>query len=398
METSFQDLDFLIEAIEDDKNDYLCENEEDPRSLQKLEELDSKRIFNMQGKCFDLKNLFEWVYNRQNYTNPFTNQRFNNEELKIIKREAIQRFPLLVEIAKINNIDPKTGVYNIDIINQFQTSQFTNIQRIFINCMKLVFNNKYLDLKEAIKLSLNNESTEFISFQISGTTFDYKNSLYDILLSDIVDEPILHNNSNRIRIYITAKKNYPASIKSQNNYRELEKLHIDAAESLVQKVFGTSLSQIVTNQNVMYYLGPSEYPISGRIKITFSKDTKDEKPFPQNDVIMSFHKSEFEAGYRKKYNYDTTIKDFLMDLINSVTSKMGNLGMNDQIAVINGFSVNVLNETSFTLADTIGAKFKNKVDRNGKIRVDIYINNDRTAGGYGGEVSSFSIESIMAII
>lgn len=395
MKRGLENLDLLAEVVEN-RLDYSCENEKDPLSSSKIETLDPKRIFNMQGKCFDLQSLFNWVFNEQKYTNPFTNEPFKAHELESIKKEAFDKFPLKVNIVRKDYTVPE-GESGVTPLAEFETSVFTNTKRLFINFVKSLFNVDSDSLEESLKLVLNNADTELVYVKIpEGEKYVFVEFSSLLLMSITGREMSL--NFNEIDIYVLSKSSFTEEQLSASPYQNKLKKQLEATKDLVTKVFGVDLEEIIENPNVVYYAPPVERLVSGTIKVTFSLNKEDEKPLPQNDLTISFHRDEFVAGYKKKYSLRTTIREVLKDIIESISMKMGNLGLNDRIAIINRFDVNIVNSQAFVLTDTLRSKFKNKIDRNNKLKLDIFINgNNMFSDGrsYNDVLTSFSVNEIM---
>ena len=106
-----------------------CRNGSDPFTLESLEGLEERRIINIQNDCFDLKPLFNWVYNEEKFTNPLTNIEFSDRDLSTIRGLALRDFPCEVEISV-----PWSGRFE-----NLKTSTLSNYQRVFINVMKKLY-------------------------------------------------------------------------------------------------------------------------------------------------------------------------------------------------------------------------------------------------------------------
>lgn len=79
-----------------------CRNDDDPFTMESLANLDSKQIIKIDGYCFDLKAIYNWVHNlRRNdgsyNNNPLTNLPFSIDDINMIKREAARNFPLVIQ-------------------------------------------------------------------------------------------------------------------------------------------------------------------------------------------------------------------------------------------------------------------------------------------------------------
>ena len=83
---------------------FNCRNDDDPFTLESLEGIDPKRIINIDGDCFDLKPLFNWVYNQEKMTNPLNRNTFGPETLERIKNAALKYFPCRVFIMNGNEV------------------------------------------------------------------------------------------------------------------------------------------------------------------------------------------------------------------------------------------------------------------------------------------------------
>lgn len=171
-----------------------CRNSEDPFTLDSLEGLESRRIINIERDCFDLKPLFNWVYNQEKFTNPLTNLPFSDQNLNRIKNAALQRFPCEVEVDEIS----------------IKTTTLSNYQRVFINVMKkLSPGNRISTLYDAMMDSVN---TLQIAFRVSvdlGVDGVLRADLAAFLLAEMKnttlgtgDEPLLGRLVKFEKVYI----------------------------------------------------------------------------------------------------------------------------------------------------------------------------------------------------
>jgi hypothetical protein len=60
-----------------------CRNEDDLFTLDPLDEIEPDRIININGDCYDLKPLYNWIYNLENRSNPSTGTEFSPEMLSL---------------------------------------------------------------------------------------------------------------------------------------------------------------------------------------------------------------------------------------------------------------------------------------------------------------------------
>lgn len=107
---------------------FNCRNDDDPFTLESLEGIDPKRIINIDGDCFDLKPLFNWVYNQEKMTNPLNRNTFGPETLERIKNAALKYFPCRVFIMNGN-----------EVAASFKTTTLSTWERIFINAARKLY-------------------------------------------------------------------------------------------------------------------------------------------------------------------------------------------------------------------------------------------------------------------
>lgn len=132
-----------------------CRNDSDPFTLDDFEDLEPSRIINIDGDCFDLKALFNWIYNQEKFKNPLTNLPFSEAALTKIKITALDRFPTLITVLTGST----TSVANVFT---FRTTGLSSFERMFINVMKTLYPNENITtIYEAIKISVNQKKLIF---------------------------------------------------------------------------------------------------------------------------------------------------------------------------------------------------------------------------------------------
>lgn len=82
------------------------DDEEDIISFESFDELPREMIIKIQGRCYDLKAIYNWVFNNNRIVNPYTNVDFSPADLQLIQTTAQERFPLTVTVSKIQGQSP----------------------------------------------------------------------------------------------------------------------------------------------------------------------------------------------------------------------------------------------------------------------------------------------------
>lgn len=78
-----------------------CENDTDPFSMDEFATMDPKDIISIDGTCYNLTALFNWVSNLEKKTDPFTNLEFSEEAITRIKNAGLERFPMAIKITSL---------------------------------------------------------------------------------------------------------------------------------------------------------------------------------------------------------------------------------------------------------------------------------------------------------
>ena len=170
-----------------------CRNDSDPFTLESLRSIQPYRIINIEDDCFDLKPLFNWVYNLNKKTNPLTNVRFTEDQLVAIKSKALQVFPFVVDISK--------HVYDDEDSQQFDTTNLTSWERIFLNTVSILTGEttKNFSLRQVILYVTENR---LLLITVSNTSADNRQiPISEHLRREIVESSpigIVDNGSIRI--------------------------------------------------------------------------------------------------------------------------------------------------------------------------------------------------------
>jgi hypothetical protein len=177
-----------------------CRNEEDPFSLDPLSDFEPNRIINIGKDCFDLKALFNWVYNLQNLRNPLTNIEFTAVEIQSIGQAAMDRYGMEVEYV---SLDTNSTIKAI-------STSLTTWKRLFINGVNMIAENFYID---------------------NNTLSFYQCIMYvvenHIVLEVEIDDDVFDFFSEKLRLEITTSQHEDFSNKLRIRYRTSTSGHFD---------------------------------------------------------------------------------------------------------------------------------------------------------------------------
>jgi hypothetical protein len=89
-----------VKKNEERERHRLCRNEDDDDAItqEPFRDMDQRDIVVLDDTCFHLPSLYDWVINREQNRNPFTNLPFSEENLARLMEVATERHPLTLTI------------------------------------------------------------------------------------------------------------------------------------------------------------------------------------------------------------------------------------------------------------------------------------------------------------
>lgn len=178
-----------------------CRNDDDVITMDSLADLESERILNIEGNCFDLKSIYNWVFNLRKpdgslNSNPFNNLPFTVEELNTIKETAFEKYPLTVKIMGF----PSDANENQDLV--IETTSFSSWNRIFINMITIISGtDDNLSIYEALNYYVNQLPNSTFYVNLDG----YAGEASDLVLSNLMKiEAVDSENSVEIKQRVLA--------------------------------------------------------------------------------------------------------------------------------------------------------------------------------------------------
>lgn len=135
-----------------DKPKKICQNEVDPFTMEELESFPERFIFYLGNFCFHLPSFFDWIFNREESTNPYTRGELTEQDKEKLKEAAMQEFPMKAKILSITG--PTISL---------TTTSLTSLKRLFMNIMIRLGETVNNSLYQAITLAVRKDIGIFVS-------------------------------------------------------------------------------------------------------------------------------------------------------------------------------------------------------------------------------------------